>query len=208
MISVDLGKCTVDILPVVKGLVSEYGRVKDAAGGKYDKFAVSLGKEDILAVGLRNELEDDQVLEDIDHVYLHHLSNFGETDAPSPAFCALIDVCAGMSAQVHPLDMDEESFSAVYCDMITTLELLKEGRLARKALKKSFDMSSADAFAIDWDSFVNASKGFAELTRLREKYMANRIKLLAGNSERMLAVIETERVNGIVRILKEGKNDR
>jgi hypothetical protein len=162
---------------------------------------VSLGKEDIIAVGRRKELQEDQILEDIDLVYLHYLGNFGDTDVPAPAFSALVDACSDIQKEIMPLDMDEESYSAVYCNLITTFELLREGKLARKALKKKFDMSSAEAFVLSWDSFVNSSKGFVELVRLREKYMANRIKLLSKNSERMLAVIETERIKGILPLL-------
>jgi hypothetical protein len=200
MINIDVNGCSVDILPVVRGLVSEYDRVKDAVGG-YDAYAVSLGKEDVTAVGLREELKEEQELEDIDIVYLYHLGRFGDTDVPSPAFSALIDSCNSLSVTVLPLDMDEESYSKVYCSIIGTLELLREGRLARKAMKKKFDMSSAEAFAVSWDTFVNDTKGFHELTRLREKYMANRIKLLSKGSKRMLAVIETERIKGIMSIL-------
>ncbi|MCL2712351.1 MAG: hypothetical protein FWD37_03635 [Methanomassiliicoccaceae archaeon] len=200
MIAVRVNGCDVDILPVVKGLVSEYERVKESAKG-YDIYAVSLGKEDIIAVGIRDELKEDQELEDIDLVYLHHLGTFGDTDVPSPAFAALVDVCNENSIQVMPLDLDEEYFSEVYCNLITTFELLKEGRLARKALKKRFDISSAESFAISWDAFVNNSKGFRELTKLREKYMANRIRHLAKDGKRILAVVEIERINGILSIL-------
>jgi len=206
MMSLDIDGCRVDIMPVVKGLVSEYDRVKEAVSESYDTFAVSLGKEDVLAVGLRKELEDEQELEDIDLVYLHYLGMFGEIGVPSPAFSALLDACNDLSLPVAPLDMDEESFSSVYCNLITTFELLREGRKARKALKKNFDMSSPERFALSWDSFVNNSKGFRELAKLREKYMANRIRLLAKNSERLLAVIETERVDGVLTMLKGEPN--
>ncbi|MCL1984752.1 MAG: hypothetical protein FWG58_05090 [Methanomassiliicoccaceae archaeon] len=202
MIAINVNGCRVDILPVVKGLVSEYEKVKGCVNESYDTFAVSLGKEDIIAVGLRDELKEDQEIEDIDIVYLHYLGEFGDTDIPTPAFSALVDACNDLSRPVMALDMDEESYSAVYCELISTLELLKEGRLVKKALKKEFDMTSAEAFSKDWDSFVNNSKGFRELTKLREKYMANRIRLLSKDSERMLAVVETERINGIVSILK------
>jgi len=201
MISIDVNGCAVDILPVVKGLVSESGKVKEAVNGTYDTFAVSLGKEDIIAVGLRDELKDEHELEDIDIVYLHRLGIFGETDVPAPAFSALVDACGEISAKVMPLDIDEEPYSNVYCDMIGTLELLREGRLARKAMKKKFDMSSPEAFVISWDAFVNDTKGFRELTRLREKYMANRIRMLSKDSKRMLAVVEAERVEGIISVL-------
>jgi hypothetical protein len=201
-IRIDVNGCRVDILPVIRGLVSEYDRVKNIVSGSYDTFAVSLGKEDILAVGLRDELEKDQEFEDIDIVYMHLLSGFGKTDVPTPAFSALVDACNDLSAAVAPLDMDEESFSKVYCEKITTFELLREGKLARKAIKKKFDMSSPESFVLSWDSFVNRSKGFRELILLREKYMANRIKLLAKNSEHMLAVIERERISGIISVLE------
>ncbi|MDR0198933.1 MAG: hypothetical protein LBI08_04245 [Methanomassiliicoccaceae archaeon] len=193
-----------DILPVVKGLVSEHDKVKGVVNNGYDAYAVSLGKEDIVAVGIREELKEEQILEDIDIVYLHYLGRFGDTDVPSPAFSALIDSCNERSLPVSPLDMDEESYSNVYCNMIKTLELLREGRLARKAMRKRFDMSSPEAFAVSWDMFVNATKGFRELTRLREKYMANRIRLLSKDSKHMLAVVETERIKGIMSILNAG----
>ena len=198
MINVTLGECSVDIMPVIKGLVSEYERVDAAAGGGYDTFAVSLGKEDIIAVGIRDELKENQEFEEIDLIYLHFLSSFGETDAPSPAYSALIDACNRLSVPVMPLDMDEEVFSKVYCDTISAFELLKEGRLARKAIRKMFDMSSPEAFVAEWDSFVNGSKGFRELCRMRERYMSDRIKVLARNSKRMLAVVETERIKGLM----------
>jgi hypothetical protein len=206
MRSVNVGGCRVDVLPIVKGLVSDADRVKGVLTSEYDVYAVSLGKEDIEAVGHREELKEDQLLEDIDLVYLHYVGKFGEADVPTPAFSALVDHCNGISVQVQPLDMDEESYSKVYCDMIGTLELLREGRLARKAMKKKFDMSSPDAFALSWDKFVNNTKGFRELAGLREKYMANRIRLLAKNAKSMLAVVETERVAGVMTLLGDNAN--
>jgi len=205
MINVTVGDCSVDILPVIKGLVSEYDRVKSAVNEDYDAFAVSLGKEDIVAVGMRDELKDEQVLEDLDLVYLHYLGEFGEVEVPSPAFSALVDACNGLSVPVAALDMEEEVFSKVYCDTISTFELLKEGRLVKKALKKNFDMSSPETFVKAWDSFVNDPKGFRELCRMRERYMAGRIKVLAKTSKRMLAVIETERINGIMPLLEKNE---
>jgi len=205
MINVTVGDCSVDILPVIKGLVSEYDKVKDAVNDGYDTFAVSLGKEDIIAVGIRDELKDEQEFEELDIVYLHCLAEFGSTDVPSPAFSALVDACNELSVPVAALDMEEEVFSKVYCETISTFELLKEGKLARKAFKKNFDMSSPEAFVKEWDSFVNNAKGFRELCRMRERYMAGRIKVLAKNSKRMLAVIETERINGIMPLLEKNE---
>jgi len=206
-IRVNVNGCAVDILPVVMGLVSEYDRVKNAADDGYDAFAASLGKEDVLAVGLRDELKDNQDFEDIDIVYLHYLGNFGEADIPSPALSALMDVCNDYSKPLLPLDMDEDSYSKVYCELVSTFELLKEGKMAKKALKKRFDMSSPEAFAVSWDAFINNSKGHRELARLREKYMANRIKLLAKDSDCMLAVIGTERVKGVLSVLGAYTNE-
>ena len=45
--------CSVTVLPVIKGLVSEYDRVSDAITSDYDCIAVSLGLEELPHVEAR-----------------------------------------------------------------------------------------------------------------------------------------------------------
>ena len=47
MIHTELNGCKIDILPIVKGLCSEYDRVKSQIDDSYDCVAVTLSIEDI-----------------------------------------------------------------------------------------------------------------------------------------------------------------
>jgi len=206
MISIDVGKCRVDILPIVKGLVSEAEKVRETYG-KYEAYAVALGIEEIVALKRREEIEDIQELSEIDMVYVYHLSTFGEIESPTPAFCELIDLCSKDSIDVIPLDMNNEEFAEVYINEVKTLEFVKEHRLAKKGMKRRFDMSSPESFAISWDDYLNKVKGYCRVSQRREEYIASQIADTARYRHSLLAVIEVERINNIVRNIESAKGD-
>lgn len=208
MISVKVGKCRVDILPIVKGLVSEAEKVREAYGG-YEAYAAALGIEEITALKHREEIEELQELSEIDMVYVFRLSKFGEIESPTPAFCELVDLCSKDSMDVIPLDMNNEDFTEMYIKTVKTMEFVKEHRIAKKGMKKKFDMSSPESFAISWDEHLNKVKGYLKVSQKREEYMAAQIKDIARYRNSLLAVIETERINNILKHLgnKEGGNN-
>ncbi|MDR0309296.1 MAG: hypothetical protein LBH88_00855 [Candidatus Methanoplasma sp.] len=201
MISIDVGGCRVDLLPVVKGLVSEAEKIREAYG-KYEAYSAALGIEEIMAIKRREEIEDIQELSEIDMVYVHHLSRFGEIESPAPAFCELIDLCSKDSVEVIPLDMNNEEFTEMYIATVKTLEFVKEHRLAKKGMKRSFDMSSPESFVISWDLYLNRVKGYDRVSKKREEYIASQIKDIAKYRRSLLAVIEVERINNIVEHIK------
>jgi len=204
MISLSIGKCRVDILPVVKGLVSEAEKITEAYG-KYEAYAVALGIEEIVALKQREEIEDIQELSEIDMVYVHHLSQFGDIESPTPAFCELIDLCAKDSVDVIPLDMNNEEFAEVYINTVKTLEFVKEHRLAKKGMKRRFDMSSPESFAVSWDDYLNRVKGYLKVSQKREEYIASQIMDIARYRHSLLAVIEVERMNNILKNIENAK---
>jgi hypothetical protein len=206
MISLDIGKCKVDILPIVKGLVSEADKVREAYG-KYEAYAVALGIEEIQALKHRAEIEDIQEHSEIDMVYVHHLSVFGDIESPTPAYCELIDLCSKDSIDVIPLDMNNEEFTEMYIHTVKTMEFVKEHRLAKKGMKKHFDMSSPEAFSISWDSYLNKVKGYLKVSQKREEYIASQIIDIAKYRHSLLAVVEVERLNNIVKHIKGDKNE-
>ncbi|MDR1690991.1 MAG: hypothetical protein LBR42_04005 [Candidatus Methanoplasma sp.] len=204
MISLTIGKCRVDILPIVKGLVSEAEKVS-AAYGDHEAYAAALGIEEITAIKHREKIEEVQELSEIDMVYVHHLSNFGEIESPTPAFCELIDLCSKDSLDVIPLDMNNEEFTEMYVNTVKTMEFVKEHRLAKKGMKRRFDMSSPESFSISWDNYLNQVKGYEKVSRKREEYIASQIIDIARYRESLLAVIEVERINSIVEHIKNDK---
>ncbi|MCL1810808.1 MAG: hypothetical protein FWG41_01090 [Methanomassiliicoccaceae archaeon] len=204
MIGLNIGRCRVDILPIVKGLVSEAEKVRGAYGG-YEAYAVALGIEEIVALKRREEIEEIQELSEIDMVYVHHLSNFGEIESPTPAYCELIDLCSNDSMDVIPLDMNNGEFTEMYITTVKALEFVKEHRLAKKGMKRRFDMTSAESFAISWDDYLNKVKGYEKVSRKREEYIASQIADIARYRLSLLAVVEVERINNIIGYIKGDK---
>jgi len=197
MISLEIGRCKVDILPIVKGLVSEAEKVKEVYG-RYEAYSAALGIEEIVAIKHRDEIEDIQELSEIDLVYAYHLSKFGDVESPTPAYCELIDLCSKDSIEVIPLDMNNKEFTEMYIHTVKTMEFVKEHRLAKKGIKRSFDMSSPESFATAWDDYLNKVKGYDKVNKKREEYMAMQIVDIAKYRSSLLAVVEVERIKNII----------
>ena len=194
----DIGDCSVTILPVIKGLVSEYDRVREAITDDYDCIAISLGLEEIEAMKAADTEEWDYDPSNLDSVYAHHLKQFGEVTVPIPAFKAVIDACASMGKQPMPLDMCDEDFTKMYCDCVSTFDILKENRVLKKSMKTTWDLSSPEAFVRQWDDLINTIKGQRAVSLRREEYIAGQLTDLARYKKNILAVIEYERVDGIM----------
>jgi hypothetical protein len=197
MISLTIKKCKVDIVPIVKGLVSETEAVRSAYGG-YEAYAVALGIEEIMALIDRERLIEDHELSELDLVYAHRLATFGEVQSPTPAFCELIDLCGKDHIDVIPLDMSNNEFTTVFINNVTATEFVKEHRMAKKGMKRNFDMSSPSAFVIAWDAYINKVKGYAKVSKIREKYLAEQLVDIAKYRGSLLAVIEVERINNVL----------
>ena len=201
MISLTVKKCKIDIIPIIKGLVSEAEVIRSAYGG-YEAYAVALGIEEIMALIDRERLIEDHELSELDMVYAHRLAAFGEVQSPTPAFCELIDLCKKDKIDVIPLDMSNNDFTTVFINNVKATEFVKEHRMAKKGMKRKFDMSSPSAFVIAWDAYINKVKGYAKVSRVREKYIAEQLVDIAKYRESLLAVIEVERINNVLEYVK------
>ena len=197
MISGKVGDCSVHILPVVNGLVSEAEKVRELIGD-YEAYAVSLGIEGVQTIKNRANIDEEFEVSELDLVYAEHISKFGQVEFPSPAMCALIDSVKEKGMNVIPLDMNDDDFTQMYCDTVGVTDFVKEHRLAKKGMKKHFRLDNPESFAKEWDEYVNTVKGYRETSRNREKYMAAQIRDIARFKGNLLAVIEMERVDGIV----------
>ena len=194
-----------DLLPIIKGLVSE-AEVVRSAYGKHEAYAIALGIEEISALIQRESLMDSHELSEIDLVYAHHLSNFGEVESPTPAYCELIDLCSKDGKKVIPLDMNNNDFTTVFINNVKATEFVKEHRLAKKGMKRKFNMSSSADFVLDWDAYLSKVKGYAKVNRIREKYLAEQILDIAKYRDSLLAVVELERINNMLDHIKNGNN--
>ena len=204
MITIKIDECTIDILPIIRGLVSETGKVLSALKEKeYDGVAVALGADQVEQIIKREEAEEDYPdVSDLDAVYADFLMNFGPVNLPIPAYVALLDACNDSGMKIVPLDMDEDVYAEMYCQKVSTMQLFKEDKVARKALKHSFDLSSPDNFVIEWDNYVNRKlKGLCLLSMEREAFMADTLVNSIEGHKNIIAVIELERLAGILDLI-------
>ena len=112
--------------------------------------------------------------------------------------CAFIDCAKDRGMNVIPLDMNDDDFTQMYCDTVGTFDFVREHRLAKKGMKKSFILESPEGFAKEWDSYVNTVKGYRDISLKREDYIASQIRDIARFKNNLLAAIEVERVDGVV----------
>ncbi len=204
MISLGVGSCRVDILPVVNGLASGAGKVREAYGG-YEAYGASLGIEGLESLRRRAEIDmNDIVVSELDIIYSKKMSEFGDVIVPSPAFCEIVDLCTADGISVIPLDMNDYDYDTAYMECIKATEFTSEHRLAKRGMRKKMPAETPEELAVMWDRHVSSVKGYDRLNRRREEHMAKEIRDTARYRSSLLAVIEVERVEGIVSLLKDG----
>ncbi len=202
MDEVRLGFASVNILPVVRGLPSETSTVDDAIRTTNPSVvALSIGPEELqtLRVYHGGPLEPENFEEEI---YVAGLSVWEPPTKPPPCFTEAIRTADKLGARLEALDMDEVTYTENYVNCVSGLEVVFQGRLERRLRKKEFHATTPKDFVIEWDAEVNGPPGFAQLQARREAYMAARLRELATSGKSVLAVIEVERVKGVLAALR------
>ena len=203
MISIRIGDCDIDIIPIIKGLVSEKEKVIEALSKKeYETAGVSWGIEEIEAVRKRDEITGDNETNDIDIIYLYKLKEFGDVDMPDPAFTFVVDEFSKKGISVIPLDMADQEFAEAYCNEVSTLDFLRENKIVKKMMKKEFTASSPEEFMMEWDSLINEVKGYRKMNKVKERFVAEQIMDIAKYRKNALVLVEYERCDGILSIIK------
>ena len=198
MISLDVGECKVDILPIVNGLVSEADRVRQEFSD-HEAYGAALSIEGIQCLKNRFNIEDTFDVSELDMVYAKHMERFGEVEIPSPAMYTFIDLVTEQGKLCIPLDMNDADFTEVYCDTVGVTEFIKEHNVAKRGMKRIFDGSTPERLAKQWDRFVNDSlKSYGKLSAIREQHIADEIRDVAKYRKSLLVIMEVERVDGVV----------
>ena len=202
MDEVHLGVASVNILSVVRGLPSETSTVADAIRRTNPNVvALSIGPEELqtLRVYHGRPLAPENFEEEI---YVAGLSAWEPPTKPPPCFTEAIRSAEKRGTRLEAIDMDEVTYTENYVDSVSTLEVIFQGRLERKLAKKRFDARTPQEFVIAWDAEVNGPPGFARLQAKREAFMAARLRQIAAEGAAVLAVIEVERVKGVLAALR------
>lgn len=196
MHEIELNGSRIYVLPVIKGLVSEGEKVRNAISEiRPQAVGISISKEEL--EGLRSYQGEEIELSDQEEAYKAGLLEFGEVQLPPPCYMEAVKVTDELGIPLIPIDMNEELFSERYCELIGGLELMKESFLSHRVARKKFIMDSAEEFVLDYDRKVNGGRGISVLNSEREGHMWESLRGLAGIHERMLALVELERFDGL-----------
>ena len=200
--AIQIGDCEVQILGVVKGLESEVGNVRHAFDTvEPDKMAVSLSKEEL--EGLRNIPEDfEPEPTRYEEIYSKRLSKFGEVVMPPPCYVATVELADHFRVPLVPVDMDEDSFSELYCKVVPASALMRHSTRLWLLNNYRFTARTPQEFAVQWDKRVNNMRAFRTIEEKRTETMADGITRACNGSRRLLAIIEYERSQEVGEILK------
>src|SRR5436190_9743629 len=202
MDDVQLDHATIHFLPVIRGLPSESATVQQAIQSvRPIAIGLSIGPEELES--LRSYQGGPLGPENFEEeVYVAGLSAWEPPIKPPPCFSEAIRTADARKIRVEALDMDDVTYTENYVDCVSALEVVFQGRLERKLLKKQFQATNPRDFVLEWDAEVNGSPGFARLQARREAFIASRLREIAGSAPSVLAVIEVERVNGVLATLR------
>jgi len=188
---------------VVRGLKSEANRVKLAVQeAKPDIIAMSISKEEI--DGLRDYIKEPYEVEmsRYEELYSQKLSRFGDVFLPPPCFLAGLEEAENNRLELVGVDMDDETHTAAYCALVSGSELFRHTTRFNLLKLKSFHADTPADFVKVWDRKVNNFRGFRELEKERERFMAKELDRIAGGEDRrILAIIDLERSDGVRRSL-------
>jgi hypothetical protein len=196
-------RCTIHVVGVIKGLKSETDKVREAFDDvNPDKIAISLSPEEL--EGLRNIPEDyEPELSRYEEIYADGLSKFGEVAAPPPCYVATLELAEHSKIPVIPVDMNEQEYSDLYCAVVPGTTLFRHSTRTWILKRRSFSNDSPEAFVKAWDKVVNGLDAFRIIEERRAQSMAKGIRDACKDSRELLAIIELERTEDVISLLKK-----
>jgi len=195
------GQCSIHILPVIKGLVSETESVKKAFETLHpDMVAISLSKEEL--DGLRNMPDDyEPELTRYEEMYAKGLSKFGDVAAPPPCYVAAIELADHEGIPLVPVDLDEEAYTELYCASVPGSTLFRHSTRTWLLKRRSFKADTPEQFVKAWDKAVNKLEGFDTIEAKRTESIAQGILGASAKSRSLLAVVEIERADDVCKLV-------
>ena len=209
--SVKMDGCSIQILPVIKGLVSESENVRQAFDRvKPDIVAISISKEEL--EGLRNLPDDyEPELSRYEEIYADGLQRFGEVSAPPPCYVAALELADHRGIPLVPVDMDERSYTELYVLAVSGGTLFRHSTRTWILKRRRFSTESAEDFVLAWDRTVNGLGGFRRIEETRAETMAKGIlnACSEGNGQ-ILAIVELERAADVLHVINReiNKNEK
>ncbi len=208
-----IGSCDVLAVATIAGFEADAERVK-AAFEVHDPDVVALGVPPEDLEGLTELAEADDPKELLPELSIAEerlfelLSRWGPSRVPSPDLEEAHRLATKVSVPLEALDMDDHTHSSVYIKQVGFRTVLRSGRLQKKVLLEPFG-DAADPYDLvrRWDAFQNNLKQLRKVEQMREEHMAARLREVAGEGARLLAVLPVARFDGVLAALRASKDD-
>jgi hypothetical protein len=198
--TVRAGNCALHVFPTVKGLERERRPVRTAfEKTRPDVVALPVSREGLK--GLRaiwKGHEPDIFLSHYEEIYAVKLARYGKVSVPPPSFTEAYAAAADGKIPVRAIDLDEEGFSNAFVENVSSANLIYHSLRWRWLRRRRFPQPTAPEFALAWDRAVTSLKGFRNLELRREEHMAQELARLCARNRSVLAVLEIERMEGVL----------
>ncbi len=208
--TVRLGGCALHVFPTVKGLERERRIVREAVL-ELEPEVVALP---VSAEGLRGlraiwkGKEPELFLSHYEEIYALRLTRYGKVSVPPPSLTEAYAAAAGSGIALKAIDLNEEEFADAFVQNISTSNLVYHSLRWRWLRRRRFKEPSARAFALAWDRALTSLRGFRNLELKREEHMAGALGRLCARHARVFAVLEIERMEGVLERLSAAGADR
>lgn len=189
----------------ILGLTSESSEVKKI----FDKIgpdAIILSVSDEEMAGLKKIFDGEEqeiLLSGYEEVYAKKLARYGEVKVPPPSFTEAFELGKKNNVPVYAADMDDKEYTDTFTKNISALQLILHSLKIKKLMKKRFKSKTPEDFIYEWDKTVNKLKGFRKLEKKREEYIAKRIVDLSKQHNKILAILELQKLKEISEIVKQ-----
>lgn len=198
--SMEIGGCQVMLVGTIKGLLSEGEIVRNL----YERFCpealclhISMEEIEGLKAVVQGKVKETS-LSKTEKIYAREMSKFGEVQIPPPSLVEACRISMESGIPLKPLDMDEDSYSNLYTGLIGGTTMVRQSLRLKRINRRKFKATTPEDLVIEWDRVINRFRGFKLLEDQREKNMASRIRSISSRYSRILAVLEYERMEGII----------
>ncbi|MFP3300471.1 MAG: hypothetical protein RXN92_05295 [Thermoplasmatales archaeon] len=194
------GQRDIKIVGIVKALKS-YGDLVEKLIRDYNFIEILLSTTDEDINGIREFIKApfEISLDDLEIMYEQLMKNFGETSVPPEAYVRAVKLADERGLKIRGIDIPEGDYEDLYVKFIDIKDLILLSLRKNRLMKKKWSIDNPEKTSLEWDKEVSKG-GYRRLENEREKFMANQIAL--SQSERILVIIEIERLSGVINYLK------
>jgi len=125
------------------------------------------------------------------------LVRFGEVRVPNPSFVELLRWATARGVPTVALDPDDELTAALFAKHIGYVELVRRTVRERRVSRSPPTPSSADEFALRWDSEVAHGRGSRNFAGERDAYLVRQVPALAAARHPFAIVVDRERFDSV-----------